>query len=71
MTEFIRICAMVGLFTMYVLGTGVFGGAAYHFLREEKDKFDKSAALKGLFTSYVIGLIIFMGMGAYYIIYRG
>ena len=71
MTEFIRICAMIGLFTMYILGTGICGGAAYRFLKEEKDKFDKSAALKGLLISYVIGLIVFMGMGAYYIIYRG
>lgn len=73
MTEFIKVSAMVGMFTMYVLGTGIFGGAAYRFLEDKngKEKVDKDAALKGILISYIIGLIVFMGMSAYYIIYRG
>lgn len=71
MTDFIKISAMIGLFTMYVLGTGLFGGAAYKFLKDEKETVDYLALSKGLFVAYAVGIVVFMFLGAYYVIYRG
>ena len=64
-------CATIGLLTMYILGTGLFGGLTYKFLKNKEKEFDKDSALKGMLVSYAIGLAIFMGMGTYFIIFRG
>lgn len=73
MTEFIKICAAVGIFTMYALVTGVPGAIAYHFLKHTTiDKpVDLSAAAKSMLVSYGIGLIIFVWATIYFILMRG
>lgn len=73
MTEFIKVCAAIGMFTIYVLITGVPGGIAYHFLKQTTiDKpVDLSAAAKCILVSYIIGLIIFVWTAVYFILMRG
>lgn len=73
MIEFIRICAAVGIFTLYALVTGVPGAIAYHFLKHTTiDKsVDLSAAAKSMLVSYGIGLIIFVWAAFYFVLMRG
>ena len=73
MTEFVKVCAAIGIFTMYALVTGVPGAIAYHFLKHMTiDKpVDLSAAAKSMLVSYGIGLIIFVWAAVYFVLMRG
>ena len=66
MTEFIKVCAVIGLFTVYIAITGTPGVMVYNWLKEEKQE---TRLWKGLLTSYGIGIIIAVIMGAYFMIY--
>ena len=73
MSEFIKICAAVGIFTLYALITGVPGLLSYHFLKHTTiDKpFDSDAAAKSMLVGYAIGLIIFVVSAVYFLIIKG
>ena len=73
MIEFIKICAAVGIFTLYALVTGVPGAIAYHFLKHTTiDKpADLSAAAKSVLVSYGIGFMIFVGAAVHFVLMRG
>ena len=66
MTEFIKICAIIGLFTIYIAITGIPGAVTYRYLNEEKIE---TKLWKSLLISYGIGVIIAVTMGAYFMIY--
>lgn len=66
MIEFVKICAIVGLFTLYVAITGIPGIMTYHFLKEDKIE---TRTWKGLLISYGIGLIITIIISVYFIVY--
>ena len=71
MTDFIKMCATLGLLTMYVAGTGIFGGLTYRFLKHRQKESTEGAALRGLLVSYTLGLIVFMCVSTYFLICRG
>ena len=66
MTEFIKICAIIGLFTVYFAITGIPGALTYHWLKEDKIE---TRLWKGLLVSYGIGLIIAVTMSVCFMIY--
>lgn len=66
MIEFVKICAIVGLFTLYVAITGIPGIMTYHFLKEDKIE---TRTWKGLLVAYGIGLIIAVTMSVCFMIY--
>ena len=73
MTEFIKVCAAVGIFTIYVAITGVPALFGYHFLKHTTvDKpVDSDAAAKSMLISYAIGLVIFIGSAVHFVLLRG
>lgn len=73
MGEFIKMCAGLGLFTLYAFVTCAPGLLGYHFLKHTTiDKpFDSSAAAKGILIAYGIGLIIFVWSAVYFLIIKG
>lgn len=73
MNEFIKICAALGLFTLYVGITAAPGLIGYHFLKHTTiDKpHDFIAAAKSLLISYGIGLIIFVWSAVHFLIIKG
>ena len=73
MTEFVKVCAAIGIFTMYTLVTELDGAISNHFLKHTTvDKpVDLSAAAKSMLVSYGIGLIIFVWAAVYFILMRG
>lgn len=73
MTEFIKVCTAIGLFTLYVGVTGVPGLFGYHFLKHTTvDKpVDFDAAAKSMLISYAIGLAIFIGSAVHFVLLRG
>jgi len=66
MTEFVKTCAIIGLFTLYVAITGIPGIMTYHFLKEDKIE---TRTWKGLLVAYGIGLIIAVTMSVCFMIY--
>lgn len=66
MTEFIKVCAIVGLFTVYIAITGIPGIITYHYLNGEMIE---TKLWKSLLVSYGIGVIIAVTMGSYFMIY--
>ena len=73
MAEFIKVCAAMGLFTLYIGITGVPGLFGYHFLKHTTvDKpVDSDAAAKSMLISYTIGLIVFISSAIYFVLLRG
>ena len=73
MAEFIKVCAAIGLFTLYIGVTGVPGLFGYHFLKHTTvDKpVDSDAAAKSMLISYTIGLIVFISSAIYFVLLRG
>lgn len=73
MTDFIKTCAAVGIFTLYAFLTGIPGLIGYRFLKHTTvDKpIDKEAIWKGLLVSYIIGLIAFVWIVVFFVIVRG
>ena len=66
MTEFVKICAVVGIFTLYFAITGIPGALTYYWLKEDKLE---TRLWKGLLVSYGIGLIIAVTMSVCFMIY--
>lgn len=66
MTEFVKVCVIVGIFTLYLAITGIPGIMTYHFLKEDKIE---TRTWKGLLVAYGIGLIIAVTMSVCFMIY--
>ena len=62
MKEFILICAVLGLFALYMLCTLIPTAITYHFIKDTHlDKpHDMPAAFKSLLVAYAIGLLAFV-----------
>ena len=73
MNDFIKMCAGIGLLTLYVGTTGIPGLIGYHFLKRTTiDKpHDFLAAAKSMLISYGVGLIIFAWSAIYFLIIKG
>ena len=66
-------CAVIGLFTLYLICTLFPGVLTYHFIKDTHiDKpYDLMAALKGLLIAYIIGLIAFVWVMTFFGFMRG
>ena len=73
MTEFIMICAAIGILTIYLLCTLAPGFLVYHFIKDTTiDKpWDFRAIAKSITVPYCIGLVAFMWVVIYFLFVRG
>lgn len=73
MGEVIKICAGIGLFTIYLIVTSVPGFITYRFLKHTTidNPIDSEAIAKGLLVSYAVGLVACVWGAIYFILVRG
>jgi len=73
MAEFIKVSAVIGIFTMYVVVTIVPGIIVHHFIKHTTidEPLDLRAIAKSLLVPYVLGLIVFMWVVTYFMFVRG